>query len=307
MPGRAYSQFAVIFAVIFDPNILDAAIEPPTRTALYRQTMLIGAGIFGVLAVFQPFGTYVFEHELKYLILAGYGLLVPLTAFVLRESAGLFGGNFFTPGYWSFRRELIFTGIFLLISVVLSYFYQRLAIGGRYSVSGFLGFSFYAVATAALPMCLIVVWRYFDLKNRLIAQNFSEKIAQIPPVALANGEAAVTLQGENKHEKLTLLLAEIHYLRAADNYVEIFLLKKGQTQRLMLRGALSHIFQQLEDAGAFRQVHRSYVVNFFHALRLEGKSPAYFLVFENAPELEEIPVSRSAVSEIRALLASKPR
>ncbi|MDX1911907.1 MAG: LytTR family DNA-binding domain-containing protein [Saprospiraceae bacterium] len=283
--------------------MLNAAIEPPSRGALYRQAVIIGTGVFAVLAVFQPFGTYVFKHDLKYLILAGYGLLVPLTAFVLRESVALFRADYFAPGRWTFRRELIFSGVFLLVSVVLSYFYQRLAIGGKFSVAGFFSFIFYAVLTAILPLGFFLVWRFFDLKNRLVVEELSQKMAQKPEPEAEQ----VVLQGENKHEKLTLLRREIRYLRAADNYVEIFLLKNGQTQRHMLRGALSHILQQLEHAGAFRQVHRSYVVNFDHALRLEGKSPAYFLVFENAPDAEEIPVSRQAVADVRALLAAKPR
>jgi len=291
--------------VISKVNLLKAALDPPSRGALYRQAVYIGAGIFAVLAVFQPFGTYIFKHELKYLILAGYGLLVPLTAFVLRESATLFCTGFFAPGRWNFRRELIFSGVFLLVSVALSYVYQRLAIGGQFSLIGFLSFVFYALATATLPMGFFLAWRFFDLKNRLLTREFTEKMAQMP--ASTPGEEWVLLQGENKHEKRTLVRAEILFLRAADNYVEIFLLKNGQTQRLMLRGALSNIFSQLENAGEFRQVHRSFVVNFDHTIRLEGKSPAYFLVFEQAPDAGEIPVSRSAVADIRIRLATKPR
>jgi len=289
--------------VIFNSKLLNVATEPPSRKALYRQSVFIGTGIFAVLAVFQPFGTYIFEHELKYLILAGYGLLVPLTAFVLREALALFRADFFAPGHWTFRRELVFTGFFVLISVVLSYFYQRLAIGGQPSVRGFLSFVTYALVTAVLPVSFFLAWRFFEVKNRLVTTEFSEKIAQSPLVE----EPIVVLQGENKHEKLTLLRAELLYLRAADNYVEIFLQKNGQTQRLMLRGALSAVFAQLEKAGAFRQVHRSFVVNFDQAIRLEGKSPAYFLIFERAPDVGEIPVSRSAVADIRAVLAAKPR
>lgn len=282
-------------------------MEPPTRGAFYRQSVLIGAGIFGVLAVFQPFGTYVFEHHLKYLILAGYGLLVPLTAFVLRESIALFWPVFFAPGGWTFRRELVLSGLFLLSAVVLSYFYHHSAVGGRLSVIGFLSFVFFALATASLPMAIFLVWRFFEVKNQLAAHDFSQKLAQIPETGQVAREPLVVLQGENKNEKLTLLRNEILYLRAADNYVEIFLQKNGQTQRLMLRGALSNIFQQLEKAGRFQQVHRSFVVNFDHALRLDGKSPAYFLVFENAPDTEEIPVSRSALADVRSVLALRPR
>lgn len=293
--------------MIFDKKTLDTATEPPSRLAFYRQAVFIGMGIFAVLAVFQPFGTYVFEHHLKYLILAGYGLLVPLTAFVLRESIALFWGGFFALDRWTFRRELMLSGLFLLLSVILSYFYQHLAIGGRLSAMGFVSFVFFAVATALPPMVLFLGWRFFEVKNQAAVREFSEKLAQSATVGQTSGESLLVLQGENKNEKLTLLRAEILYLRAADNYVEVFLQKKGQTQRLMLRGALGNMAQQLEKAGTFRQVHRSFLVNFDHALRLDGKSPAYFLVFENAPDAGEIPISRAALADIRAILSAKPR
>jgi hypothetical protein len=302
-----YVQVSSYFlAVNFDTQLLHAKADPPTRFALYRQAIFIGAGIFAVLAVFQPFGTYVFKHDLKYLILAGYGLLVPLTAFVLRESIALFLPDFFSPKQWHFRRELKFVSVFLITSVTLSYVYQRLAIGGHFSVIGFISFVFYAVVTALPPLFFFIAWRYFDLKNRLLKQELAEKLAQKPASAHPN-ETLVVLQGENKNEKLTLIRAEILMLRAADNYVEIFLHKNGQTQRHILRGALSSLFQQLGREGLFRQVHRSYVVNFDHPIRLEGKSPSYFLVFEQTPEVGEIPVSRASATDIRAILGAKPR
>lgn len=293
--------------MIFDTKILHTATEPPSRRAFYRQAVFIGMGIFAVLAVFQPFGTYVFEHDMKYLLLAGYGVLVPLTAFVLRESIALFWGGFFALGRWTFRRELILSGLFLLLSVILSYFYHHLAIGGRLSATGFVSFVLFAVATAFPPMVLFLGWRFFEVKNQVAVREFSEKLAQTPAAAQTLPEPFLVLQGENKNEKLTLLRTEILYFRAADNYVEVFLQKNGQTQRLMLRGALGNIAQQLEKAGAFRQVHRSFVVNFDHTLRLDGKSPAYFLVFENAPEAGEIPVSRTTLADVRAILSAKPR
>jgi hypothetical protein len=293
--------------VIFDNRTLNALTELPTRRSFYRQALLIGLGIFAVLAVFQPFGTYVFEHKLKYWFLAGYGLLVPLTAFVLRESIALFWHRFFDREYWTFRRELWLSGLFLLLSVVMSYFYHHLMIGSRLSFTGFLFFLSIALTTAVLPLSLFFLWRFYEVKNHLTTQALSEKLAYAARATPGTDAEYVVLQGENKNEKLTLLRSEIHYLRAADNYVEIFLQKNGQTQRLMLRGALSHIAQQLEKVGTFRQVHRSFVVNFEHPIRLEGKSPTYFLVFENATDMEEIPVSRSQASDIRAILAEKPR
>lgn len=288
---------------MLDHKTLDAATRPPTRAEFYRMATLIGLAIFAVLAVFQPFGTYIFEHNLKYLVLAGYGLLVPLAALVIRESIALWRPDYFSPARWTFRRELGLTGLLVLLSIVASYFYHHLAIGGRLSAAGFLVFMAYALTTALLPLAVLVIWRFFEVKSHLVASEFSEKLARMP----VSSDPTLVLLGENKFEKLTLLRPELLYLRAADNYVEIFLLKDGQVQRLMLRATLAAIVQQLEGQDSFQQVHRSYVLNFEHRLRLEGKSPAYNLVFEKAPEAGSVPVSRAFIGAVREILSAKPR
>ena len=289
--------------LVFDRKTLDSNIRPPARAEFYRMAAFIGTAIFAVLAVFQPFGTYVFEHEMKYWVLAGYGLLVPLAGVAIRESIALWRPDYFSPARWTFRRELVLTGLFVLASIIASYFYHHLAIGGRLSVAGFFSFMVYALATALLPLALLVIWRLLEVRSHLVASEFSEKLARMP---LAS-DPAIVLLGENKFEKLTLLRPEILYLRAADNYVEIFLLKDGQVQRLMLRATLAAIVQQLEQQPAFQQVHRSYVLNFEHSLRLEGKSPAYCLVFDKAPEAGSVPVSRAFIASVREILSAKPR
>lgn len=284
----------ILFPVSEPASIFDTPVHQPGRLKFYATAASIGLAVFLVLAVFQPFGTYVFEHRFKILILAGYGLLIPLAAAAVREVLVWLFPRFWARGAWTLRREFTVYLLLTLTSIIASYFYHHLVIGSRLSVTGFFGFLMYAAMTAAFPLALLFIFRYFETKQMSPAQ-------QSP-----SGLATITLRGENKRDILTVFKNDLLYLRGADNYVELFLWKNDRTERLLLRGSLAAMLAQLEHDPDFLQVHRSYIVNFSQPVRLEGKSPAYMLLFDHAT-VEPAPVSRANVAPVREILARKPR
>ncbi|MFN4255182.1 MAG: LytTR family DNA-binding domain-containing protein [Saprospiraceae bacterium] len=283
-------------------KILDAPLPPPSRRSFHRVALFVGLSVFFVLAVFQPFGTHAFEHNSKYLLLFGYAVVIVGASVLAWEIVAWAWHRKGSGSGWTFGHEL---GMLLFVFVVAasaSHLYQIWLVGGRLSLSGYVSFMLVAASTGFFPMLLLLALRYMKAKTELEkAALLAQKTAPTPPPTL-------TLQGENKYETLTVLKSELLVLRSADNYVEIFLQKGPQVQRLMLRGSLSRMLEQIADAD-FRQVHRSFVVNFGQRISLTGKSPAYRLVFEGLPEseLDPVPVSQSQVAAVREALAQKPK
>ena len=152
-----------------------------------------------------------------------------------------------------------------------------------------------ALSTAMFPVALIVAIRYMQVKNYLEKQTLSENLAPKPDI--------IVLTGENKDEQLTVYRSELLFLKAADNYVELFLQKEKRLDRHMLRSTLSKMADQLDDK-KFLQVHRSYIVNMDKVLEINGKSPNYVLNF--AVPVESIPISRNKIQEVRQRLSAKP-
>jgi len=279
-------------------NLFEAPLRRSSRSEFYRVAVFIGLSVFLVLAVFQPFGTYNFQHNWKYLLLAGYGAVITLSTMAawelvnrlfLRQSQNL---------QWTLRREFGLIAFVFFFSASATYFYQHIALGGSISVAGYLIFMGIAAATSVFPMAILLTVRALQAKNNL------EKTTWLAQNSKSDTPTTLTLRGENKHETLTILKHELLFLRSADNYVEVFLLKNQTVQRLMLRIALSRIPSQLD--GDFLQTHRSYIVHLNQPLRLEGKSPNYQLVFEALPGAEPVPVSKTYLAEVRAALAKKP-
>ena len=281
-------------------QILNAPLSPPSRHSFYRVALFVGLSVFFVLAVFQPFGTHAFEHSSKYLLLFGYAVVIAGASVLAWEIAAWRWAGLHRQ--WTFGHEIGMLAFVFFLSASASHFYQIWLVGGRLSVSGYAGFLLVAASTGLFPMLLLLAVRYMKAKTEL------EKAALLAQKAAPAAPPTLTLQGENKHETLTLLKSELLLLRSADNYVEIFLQKGPQVQRLVLRGSLARLLEQIADPD-FRQVHRSFVVNFGQPLVLTGKSPAYRLVFEGLPasELEPVPVSQSQAAAVRDALAQKPR
>lgn len=256
--------------------------------------VLLGLSVFLILAIFQPFGTYTFQRPDKLLLLAGYGIIITLTALIMMRVLRLIFDSWFDLKNWSLIKELIVLGIITLITIIATYFYHYIMIGNSLSFSNFLYFMFIASTTAVFPLLLIVIIRYMQVKNYLDRQYLVAELAPKPDV--------LVLEGENKTEKLTLVRSELLFIKAADNYVELYLNKNNRLDRHLLRGTLSGMTAQLDED--FLQVHRSYIVNLNHVTEMSGKSPNYQLVFENLEET--VPVSRNKIQEVRQRLAARP-
>lgn len=281
-------------------KIFDAPLKRASRSEFYRVAVFIGLSVFLVLAVFQPFGTYNFQHAWKYPMLAGYGVVISLGSMAAWEITNRLYHRSAPHKIWTLLHEFGLIGFVFFFSASMTFFYQRTVLGGSISATGYLLFMAVAMATSIFPIATLLIVQYFRArseweKNQWKLQNPASEDA-----------STITLRGENKHETVTLLKRELLFVRSADNYVEIFLLKNGAPERLMLRIALSRLAAQLDDPD-FLQTHRSYVVHLGQRLRLEGKSPNYELVFEDLPDGEPVPVSKTYLADVRNALAKKPR
>jgi hypothetical protein len=277
---------------------LDLPLTPSGRWGVYRFSFFIGGCVFFVLAVFQPFGTAEFRHAVKYLILAGYWISIAAGCIAGWELLQL---TRWRPEAWRLRHEALMVVYIFLTGASAAWIYQQIIFGLTPSVGGFIGFMFIALSTSILPIGFYVALKYVK------ARNEHEKTTWIQQQPTDTSNQTLVLRGDNRHETITVLKSELLYLQSADNYVQIYLYKGAQIQRVMLRGAITRILEQIDDP-CFVQTHRSYVVNLRQPVRLEGKSPNYTLTFAltTAESIESVPVSKSSVAMVREVLSKLP-
>lgn len=247
------------------------------------------------LIVFQPFGTYEWQHPLKYLFLAGYGLITFLCIF----GVGTFVRKVIAPlipeERWTVGKEILLQSFGIGLIAVFNYLYS-LWFNNR------LGWDFFHWKSLAF-----MVWATFLIG--LIPASMLTALAQIrnqkryehppqpEPVSDSMQEEDAHLQlrfrADNGKEEVELLASEFLFVSASDNYVEVFFQKEKGVEKLILRGSLKRMEEE-NPAVFLVRCHRSYLVNLHKVERISGNAQGYKLHLPGGP----VPVARSLSASV---------
>lgn len=266
----------------------------PFPRPFYR-TYLLAALITGfcicfILNVFQPFNTQNFQHEYKFWILSGYGIIAAISiAFYYGTSFLIFNKN--RVAKWTIVHESADLLAAMIFSMVMCYLYYAYVFQRSITWPRMLDFLQIAFSVSLLPVAGLfgyIFYRYRGIQRSSL---------NIEPVHKSSNLTQITLKGTNKNEEITAQLDELLFIKAEDNYVILYLLKDENVQMHMIRSTLKQIETQINSAQFFKG-HRSYIINLNQISQLSGNknSTKAKMKYGN----KEIPISRSKVDEIRA-------
>lgn len=266
---------------------------------LLLRHLLYGAIVAFSLIVFQPFGTAEEQIPNKSLFLSGYGWITFIVFSLVCLVAPKVFPKWFQEDRWKVWKEIVLHLIILSIISFCSYCYLRIWFGYPISLHNFLHFYPIALSFAVLPIFVGVLLHYiYHLKkHQTIATSFNE---QIPDIASTVSSKAISFKDENDREDFSMPKDQVLFLKAANNYVEIYYQEGDQVKMHLLRNRLSKLEQQLSDKNIIR-CHRSYLVNIEKAGRITGNAQGYKLHFPFTAEYL-VPVSRTKGKELLALL-----
>ncbi len=254
----------------------------------------IGVSLSFILLVLGPFGTDSFEHEFKFALLAGYGLI----KFIVYLIAHIIENNVFLKDkIWNWGREITFQILFGLSAIFFAYLYQEYVIN-EHSISAtyFVSFLFYI----ALPIFPILVIPTVLLRFALVkTSNESKEIKESPRVN--QPKKIIELKGENTTDVLIVDVASLLFVKSVDNYVKVFYQGESGIENRILRSTLSSMMIQ---ADFLWQPHRSYLINPRQDFILKGNSQKAFLALKGFSET--IPVARSSYRKLKLLLQFNP-
>lgn len=246
------------------------------------------------LIVFQPFGTYNWQHPSKYLLLAGYG-------FITFTVILLFGGGMqrlfpriFNEENWTVGHEVLFQLMGILAIAILNYFYS-LWLGNRLSVDYFRLQDFLYMVWATLTIGLFPTLVFTALAQYQNKKRFSTDVQLVSSQPEPKEETEIRLMADNGKDSLRLLTYELRYISAADNYVEIHFVRDGIPGKMLLRGSLSRICEECSHIPIMR-CHRSYLVYGPAVHKVSGNAQGYKLHFQDHPAL--VPVGRSYTERV---------
>ena len=105
---------------------------------------------------------------------------------------------------------------------------------------------------------------------------------------------------ENSSENFSLPVAEVAYIKSADNYVEI-VYKEGETyKKKLIRNTLKNIESQIKQYSNFLRCHRTSIVNIHFIGRLSRDRNNHWVIIKGVEE--QVPVSRQYLLKLKEAL-----
>jgi hypothetical protein len=184
--------------------------------------------------------------------------------------------------------EILFMSLFYTL-------YEAVILHERRALSDLMKVSIQNTALIIL-LPYSVLWLYFSWKE------YKDKLE-----ALTQGDAApdsarmVAFHDEKGVLRLSLMVENLIYIEAADNYVNIHYFNKGKVSKFMLRNSLKKL-EEFFGPSEIVRCHRSYMVN-FEKVRIIRKDKDGLKLELDIPNAIDIPVSKSYVDSVMQTFA----
>ena len=102
----------------------------------------------------------------------------------------------------------------------------------------------------------------------------------------------INLMDNNGNLKLSVKLDNLYYIKAEDNYINVFYQRNGAIASYMLRCKMKTIEDNCVDSSSLMRCHRSYIVNAKKISVLHNESDGFIIEFDR-DGLDSIPVSKT--------------
>ncbi len=151
-----------------------------------------------------------------------------------------------------------------------------------------------AITNTALVLLLpyTVLWLYFSYREKTKQlEKYSQGMAPKPDV-----DKMIPFYDDKGKLKFSVVLDDLIYLEASDNYVSIHYTSGNKLSKYMVRNTLKNLEEKLQVHG-FLRCHRSYLVNFSKVKILKREKDGVFLELNSENGLT-LPVSKTYVTDI---------
>ena len=107
----------------------------------------------------------------------------------------------------------------------------------------------------------------------------------------------INLMDNNGNLKLSVKLDNLYYIKAEDNYINVFYQRNGAIATYMLRCKMKTIEDNCVDSSSLMRCHRSYIVNISKVSVLHNETDGFVIDFEREG-LDSVPVSKTYSAKV---------
>ena len=190
--------------------------------------------------------------------------------------------------------------LWLFLEIVLIAVYYTLLSYFQIHPGGTSGHGFgYLLAKSALISFIALAVPYTITDLVMLLQDARQKLMLTKSDTVESDDEVmpehteiINLMDNNGNLKLSVKLDNLYYIKAEDNYINVFYQRSGAIASYMLRCKMQTIADNCVDSSALMRCHRSYIVNINKVSVLHNESDGFVMDFEREG-LESVPVSKT--------------
>lgn len=255
----------------------------------------ISFGIFLFVLFFEPFSLQRFDFNNRLIFVSGLAAIVFLFMATVRGSFRLIIRSDEDENV-EFALHPFLSGLIIMVLSSVAYaFYLRYV--------GLVEITFYTMFKVII-ICLappVILW-LSDTFEEISKHNESlmkgkEELQHYKDDHL---NKIIEFVSENITENISLSVADVAFIKSADNYVEIAYKEDNDFHKKLLRNTLKSIEQQLRPYSHFIRCHRTCIVNTHFIQKLNTNYSSHWLTLKGYDE--QIPVSRQYLLKLKEAL-----
>lgn len=209
--------------------------------------------------------------------------------------------SYFDENRWTVGREIFWILVNIVLIGLANAYFSSYAFQFPFTLYLVGVFELYTLAVAVLPVIVSVFIHFHRLRNQYEGSSAELNALFDQPVNPTKDQTNHTITLDiNTTESVDILVSDIYFIQAADNYVEVYFASNGSVEKVLIRYTLKALFDELGQYPNFMQVHRSYIANLHQVNHVSGNAQGLKLHFSSVENT--VPVSRKLTTEVKEAL-----
>lgn len=258
-----------------------------------------------VVLVFRPFEFSQYTFPVVLLWALAFGFIASACVWGMVKVFQITFSDAHLEDHWTVGKEilLIFSVLLCIMLVVFVILLGLNPDADRWKLLGLVLVRTFLISLFPILILVLFEQYHYQKLKRKEALQLNLSLQSPSPAEGESGKTIavekISLLAENQKVALQIMPTQLLFVSSVGNYVEVFYLHNGQTQKELIRAKLAAIEEQLSGKNFFR-CHKSYLVNLQHILKVEGNARNLELTLDHYNQ--KIPVSRSKSKDLSLML-----